>query len=256
MRPPIWIPFLADGRWTARDLWDFVKPGREAKPDAAERNPSTPFAATPLERLEAALEARGQELHDLRGFPRDVHYDTREWGYFRKGTRDRNIPDRAKPYGKRTAAKTTAVCLHTTAVEMGWRRFLGTPVQVGVDKRGDVVLCHDVCTLVAHGHAANRFSVGVEISGHSTILPEQAASARDVMRYVQAEVLRRRGLEGVNELGRVAVMTHFNATNERSLDDPGEKIWREVGNWAIDELGYVLGPVISTGRRVPGSWLT
>lgn len=237
------------------DIPDRLKPGREFAP--VHERPGAPWIGrSPLEALEYGVSDFGRTLRDLRGFSRTRHYPTSEWDWFHDKLKGVNKPLRAKPYGKRTAAKTTCLMLHTTAThKIGWKRFLGIPAQFGVDGYGDAVLCHDIQTLVAHGHAGNSYCVGMEISGNSSATKAQIETARLMARYFRDEVRRRRRLEsptGYSE--NVYVCTHFNVTNKRGLADPGPQIWREVGEYCIDELGFKLGPVVSTGQPVPELW--
>lgn len=245
--PTIRIPFFDGGRWSYRDLADFF-----ANDDKAETEIGDPEG-----RLLVRLMNAGRKLHDYRSRDRRLHYPPAEWGWFRdpKKLKPTSINDarRALPYGKRSAARTTCVMLHTAAANMGAPRFLGTPVQLAVDRRADAVLCHDLQTLCAHGHAGNRFCVGIEIAGHSDATPDQVETARALMVYVRDEVIRRRKLKG-DDNERMAVMTHFMATKERGLKDPGAQIWRDVGEYAIEELGFVMGPVVGSGQPVPERW--
>lgn len=250
------IPLSTNGRWVLRDWWDWMKPGEAAStPDEDESAPWASDARTPLDRLDTALKLKGRELHDLRQYDRTKHYDPKFWGWFRDGDPKQNIPSRAKGRGTRTAEKTTALCVHTMDVEVSWPRCLGMPVHLAVDEDADAVLCHDLLTIVWAAHSWNKFSVSLEISGHSKATPEQVDTARLLCVYVRDEIRRRRHLElRFPASDRVAVGGHFMATNKRGLSDPGRQIWEDVVEWSIAEAGYVLGPVTGKGQPPPKSW--
>ena len=197
------------------------------------------------------------EFRDLTKHDRSVEHDPKVWGYF-KDKRDRDndgnskeytsrFPcDRGRSYGPRPWSRVTAVMLHTTAEEMGWRRFVGLPAQLGVSHDDCALLLFPLQDLVYHGHSlASRFSVGLEISGESACTEKQVGIARALVRYAVHEILNNGG--GVN--GRVAIMAHRQSHRSRG-NDPGRQIWRDVGEWAITELGCTLGPVVGTGRSV------
>jgi hypothetical protein len=210
----------------------------------------------PTERLISDVIAAGGALQDLRKHDRTVWHDPKIWGYFRdKNDRDGDgntaeytstFPcDRARSHGTRKASRVTAIMLHTTDVEMGWRRFVGVPAPMGVSDDDVALLLFDLLKLLYHGDAANGFSVGLEISGRSACTPTQVLLARALVRYAQAEILAAGG--GVN--GRVAIMCHAMSQGAKP-NDCGKQIWQDVGEWAISELGCVLGPVVGTGRPI------
>lgn len=208
----------------------------------------TVFPTTPFEKLERAAKTNGVDLYDYRDldvFPRKAEYDTDQWGY-------PSNKKRAHPFGKRSWTKTSAILLHTYAVKgMGAHRFLGVPAHCGLADDGSPVLMHELWRLLAHGHAGNSFSVGLEVSGYCDFdSDKQIAMGRALIAYIFGE--RRRH---VGDLP-MAIMTHRQSRRSRALD-PGERIWRELGEWAIDVLGMVPGPVVGTGQSIDGwrgSW--
>ncbi len=237
-------PFSALERFSVRDLLTYLIPHTPA--------PVIDTGA-PIDRLRTAC-----EVVDLRRHDRSIHYDPRVWGWYRdpKRLKKTKINDarRAIPFGVRTAVKTTAFCMHTAATVMGYHRFLGAPVQLAVDKDAVGVLCQPLLSMCAAAHSYNRFSISLEISGHSDITPEQARTARALIRYAYEEVIALRRLEG-SDNERMAIGTHFNATNKRGLKDCGPDIWRGVAAPMIKELGLVPGPVIGKGQAVPEGWM-
>lgn len=103
---------------------------------------------------------------------------------------------------------------------------------------------------LAHGHTANRFSVGLEISGVSNWdAPSQIDRAKALLRYFQAV---RRAHVGPD--AKCYVMAHRQSHASR-VRDPGKQIWQDVGEWAIDELGFELGPVVGSGNNLD-EWRT
>jgi hypothetical protein len=48
-------------------------------------------------------------------------------------------------------------------------------------------------------------------------------------------------------------MAHRQSRWDR-VRDPGPVIWRELGEWAIDELGMLEGPTVGDGAPIPNDW--
>lgn len=179
---------------------------------------------------------------DLRGLDRNSHYDPRDWGYFSDGDPTRNIPSRGRAHGILPWRKRTAIMLHITAVHMSAKRFLGCPCHIGIADDATVVLCHPLDAYVWHGHAANRFAVGIEISSPDGAITDlQNFVAREVVRYCVDE-------RQSHVVGPMVIMPHAFSHRSRT-NDPGREVWEGVGQWAIDELGLGLGPIVGTGTR-------
>lgn len=226
------VPSVLQGAFCSRDLLDAALPNKHVPA-------LTEAEGSPLERL--VLEAADHNLvvadfRDLRAYPRRQKYETSVWGW----PADKSA---AHPYGSRPWNKLTAVCLHTFAVSgMGSHRFLGVPTHCGLAHDGTPVLCHDLTRLVAHGNGANRFSAGIEISGVSGFdSPMQVTMGRALIRYIADE--RARNLPGAQPM---AVMGHFMARKAKPVC-PGAAIMRELGEWAIDELGLKPQPSLPGG---------
>jgi hypothetical protein len=140
--------------------------------------------------------------------------------------------------------KVTTIVLHTSDVDgMHPDRWLGVPCHVAVADDASVVLCHELNTYLWAAHTANSFSCSLEIAGRRTITAEQTAAGRIALRYMVGELLERRP-------GPVYIMPHRFSHASR-LNDPGPEIWRALGEWAIAELGLLLGPVVGSGRGLP-----
>jgi hypothetical protein len=177
------------------------------------------------------------DFRDLEKWPRNKIYPTKVYGY----PADKS---RAQPRGTRTWEQLTSLMLHTTAVSgIGKQRGIGLPCHFFVPKEPALVLCHELERILAHGHAANRFSACVEISGVSSWEDDtQVPRVQALLRYFKARRLAQAGADAP-----YYVMTHRQSHASR-VNDPGKQIWQDAGEWAIRELGYQLGPVVGTGR--------
>jgi hypothetical protein len=201
---------------------------------------------TPIDRMHEALDNLGLHLLDLRGRSRTIHYDPHEWGYFRDDHPKKNIPKRGRAHGVLPWQKRTAIMLHITAAKMGPRRFIGTPCHAAVADDATVVLCHPNDAYVYHGHAANRFAVGVEISSKAGQITEmQAKAARLLVRYIVEDLRAHRG-----EGAPIAMMAHRQSHWSRPRD-PGSVVWQQVALPMMAALLLVEGPVVGSGRPIP-----
>jgi|GEM_PF-5059376 len=247
--PAASLASLLLGRSDLGDLRDaLASPICPHVPEAEDSSNDTLEPLTPLEELQSTCDAEGWSIVDFRDldeWPRRKEYDWRLYGW--PGNKKR-----AQPYGSRTWAKTTTVMLHTTGVSrMGSLRGLGIPCHAFLPDDEAIVLCHSLTALVAHGHAGNSFSVGLEVSGDRDFdADSQIDRGRAFLRYFQQ--LR---WEQAGDDAPCYVMSHRMAHKSR-VQDPGQRIWTELGEWAIDELGYELGPVVGSGRANPkdGTW--
>jgi hypothetical protein len=198
----------------------------------------------PLDQLRGWCNANEFELvdyRDLKAWPRTKTY-TKDYGY----PLDKSRADPPKGGIRRDWKSITTFMLHTTAVSgMTSKRGVGIPCHLFLPKENAVVLCHELELLLYHGHAGNQFSVGLEISGVSNWdNPNQIDRAKALLRYFQAQ---RRAVLGDD--ATCYVMAH-RMSHESRVQDPGKQIWQDVGEWAIDELGFELGPVVGSGRNV------
>ena len=237
------IASLLRGRFSFGDILETSSRVPQRVCEAEDGAPDAAEPISPLEILRADCHRNGWRVvdyRDLEEWPRSAEYDWREWGW---------PPNkkRAQPYGSRSWEKITTVMLHTTDTgPIGHRRGLGMPCHAFIPHDATVVLCHSLTALVAHGHAGNSFSVGVEFSGRCSFDSDsQAERGRAFMRYFQN--LRRMQ---VGEDAPCYVMSHRMSHKSRTRD-PGVEVWEQVGQWAIDELGFQLGPVVGSGRPNP-----
>lgn len=230
------LTLLNLGRWSLLDLPRLLRPT-----DPAPKPESTTL---PLVRLKRLADEHGLEVYDFRGFDRTAHYDPREWGWFRDEDPKRNLPARGRARGRRAWESITAVMLHRTGVDMGPHRFLGTPCHDAVARDGSIVLCHPHDAYLPHGHRANRFSVGLEVSSaDGRITGRQGVAADILLEYVIDDLLEHR--PGVPDL-----MPHRFSHRSRKVD-PGRRIWNRVAVPLILERSLGLGPVVGSGRPLP-----
>ncbi len=210
---------------------------------------------SPLGRLAAELESRGCKLHDLRAEPRS---------------------GRGAAHGTRPIESVTATCWHQSAAVLGnFRRYLGVPCHAAVMRDGDVVLLHPLEAYVWHGHAANKFSVGVEIdcraagtegnprtfwrSLREKFLGKTYESLVREATDVQLESALSLGVYLTEELERwggtmKAQMFHRNSHSSRT-SDPGSRIARAVALPLAEKFSQEYGgPVVGSGRAIPDSW--
>ncbi len=242
----LWAKLSATlARASARDLLAF-----------GEHNPVGDWD-DPSEKLRDRARELGVRLLDLRGFSRVAHYGPREhchqrghdfgqWGWFAGNKPGSNRPKRGRARGVRDWAKCSAIMLHTTGVPMTAPRFLGVPAHAGIAKDGTIVLMHPTNAYLWHGHTANSFSIGVEISGRSSIEAHQIEPARALVQYLHED--RQQHHEAP-----MAIMAHRQSHRSRP-NDPGKQVWGEVGEWGMSELGLKLGPTVGSGKDIPQEW--
>ena len=127
-------------------------------------------------------------------------------------------------------------------------RGLGIPCHAFIPADEAITLCHHADRLTYHGHSANGFTYGVEISGRCDFdSPSQITRARLIIAWWQQERLA--AFPGAP----CYIMAHRQSHWSR-VRDPGPVIWRELGEWAIDELGMLEGPVVGDGSPIPADW--
>jgi len=234
---------LASGRWDLETL-KVAAAKEQGHLRLKDVRTPVPQPETPIEKLEARVSELGSSIvdyRDLSEWPRDQKYD-KSYGYPLKKTR-------ALPVGRRPIEQVTTLCLHIPGVELHHKRWLGVPVHGAVSsgKLADmgvpmVVLCHYIEQYMSHGHAYNKFSEGFEVGGFEEIHIELARA------YVLYFKDRREAALG--EGCKCYIGTHRFAHKSRPVDC-GQRIWDAVGQWAIEEHGFLLGPVVSSGRPLP-----
>ncbi len=243
---PVWKTIqaaIASGRWDLETLK--VAAAKEQGHLRLEdvRTP-VPQPETPIEKLEARVSELGSSIidyRDLSKWPRDQKYD-KSFGYPRTKTR-------ALPVGRRTIEQTTTLCLHTPGAELHHKRWLGVPVHGAVSsgKLQDLgvprlVLCHYIEQYMSHGHAYNSFSEGLEIGGEDDIHFELGKA------YILYFKDRREAALGKGCKLYIGAHKFGHWSRVRCC---GKKKWKALGEWAIEEQGFLLGPVVGSGTPLP-----
>ena len=204
----------------------------------------------PIARIDIAQACRthGWIFYDYRDesqWPREKKYAPKVYGW-------PSNKKRGQSRGFRPWSQCTAVMLHSTGVSgMHGRRGLGIPCHAFVGADESITLCHHADRLVWHGHAANKFSYGIEVSGKSNFdAPSQIERTRILVRSWQLD-----RLAAVGPDAPCYIMAHRQSLTSRPVD-PGAVIWREIAEWAIEQHGFLLGPTVGTGRDIPPQWRT
>lgn len=199
------------------------------------------------------------EWHDLRGEPR-----TKSRGES-KGTRD--------------WSKIKGITLHQTAVDFGTnpRRLLNVPVHGATLRDGAIVLLHEPTAYMWHAHTFNKQDIGIEVScraagieglGSSLWLPKKFKKLKDDARLEHAREATDEQLESTKELvryyvalvaengGKIEFIHAHRQSSKSRVSDPGSRIWKAVGVWAIEELGLSSGPPgwKAGGTALPDAW--
>lgn len=247
---------LDSDRWSWGDIWDAVKTPTVIEPPDDEVTLAE-VPETPHERLMAWCEDLGVELLDFRDlalWPRKKEYDTKTYGWPKnKG--------RGHPYGSRDIRLRNTFMLHTTAVPgMNRNRGLGIPAHALIPEEEAISLLHQIERLLAHANTANKFTYGCEVSGKSDWdTQSQIDRARRLIVYFKESRERQLRLiydEEGEELKHLIMPHRFS--HKSRVNDCGYQIWRDCGEWAIEEHGFYLGPVVGSGRSLPaadvGTW--
>jgi len=174
-------------------------------------------------------------------------------------------------HGSRPWRLVDSIVLHQTGCRMpsspnGWallRAHVGIPA---VGKQA-IYLANPLTSKMYHANAFNLRSVGIEIAGNfrgiegdnrtwwkpgkgpDIINDDQVKSARRAIEWICNEAAR-----GGGKITNI--YAHRQASKDR-IADPGEAVWKEVGLWAIDELGLSDGGPdykVGSGYRIPKQW--
>lgn len=213
-----------------------VDTSQNAPEDPSERAPEDPAPVTPLERLEAAVTV-SRDFRDTDVWDRTKKYNWRKYGW----PADKS---RGQSRGTRDWEQITTIVVHTAGSNgLHPDRWLGVPSHAAVANDATAVLQHRMQAYLWAAHAANRYSVSLEIAGDRVITPAQIPVARALVRYFFEE--RQRHVEG-----QMYIAPHMFSHRSR-VNDCGPQIWNEVGVWAMDTFGLELGPVVGTGSGMP-----
>ncbi len=164
----------------------------------------------------------------------------------------------------RPASDVRAVVLHQTGFS-GWRAdnpmWAKVRAHFVVRHDGSVLMLHHPMTRMRYGSGpCNAQGVTVEHEGNypsahgvywrpekygRDVLdqhPEQVTASRALVRMLTADY---------PTIGLVIGHRHIDA---RKANCPGPDLWREVGQWSIDQLGLREPDPLPEGLAVPGSW--
>jgi hypothetical protein len=244
------------------------------EPSAVEKLPAA--AATivevPVNEAETVVQPTpqpsGRQWHDLRGEPRSK--------------------SRGRSKGTRDWSKIRGITIHQTAVDFGTNphRLINVPVHGATLRDGSIVLLHDPPAYMWHGHSFNKHDIGIEVScraagikgnGASLWLPkevrrggtrvksktlspderlEHASEATDDQ-LEATRVLIQYYVDQVEKHGGKIEFIHAHRQSSKSrVSDPGSRIWKACGVWAIEKLGLSAGPPgwSAGGYPLPDAW--
>lgn len=145
------------------------------------------------------------------------------------------------------------------------------PIHVAVPRSdnelGKFIKVNDLQALLWHAQGFNKRSIGIEIEGNfcgltddprthwkkgggpHTLLVEQVRAARAAVEWI----VKCAEASGANIN---YIFAHRQSSGDR-IADPGQSIWRDVGCWAIDNLGLNSGGQhfsIGNGAPLPDEW--
>lgn len=168
--------------------------------------------------------------------------------------------DRGKSHGTRDWKKITGITLHQTACQFGTNpmRLLNVPVHGATLVDGSIVLMHDPPDYMWHAGALNKTDIGIEVScsapgvmgeAKTFWLPRKYKHLKGEERLAKSSPPTAAQLEATKELvkyyvdlvaengGKIKYIHAHRQSSKSRIGDPGEQIWKAVGNWAVEELG-------------------
>lgn len=196
---------------------------------------------------------------------------------------------RGKAKGHRDWSQVKGITLHQTAVDFGTdpKRMLNVPAHGATLRDGSIVLLHDPTDYMWHGHALNKYDIGIEVScraagvegeGKTLWLPKEvrhdgkkvlSKTLSDEERLEHADEATDIQLEATKHLvkqycelveshgGKVEWIHAHRQGHSSRVSDPGSRIWKAVGIWAQEELGLSAGPPgwsAGSGNPLPDAW--
>lgn len=250
----------------------FSKPPKVEKPEPEGAQPiSSPeepeFKPITKAELEEAIDRQREAAkpkpefvwHDLRG--------------------EKRTKSRGESKGHRDWSKITGITLHQTAVDFGTNpmRMLNVPAHGATLSDGSIVLLHEPTDYMWHGHSFNRRDIGIEVScraagvegeGETLWLPKKYKGVKGDERLKHGKEATDEQLEATKELvrhyialvaengGEIRYIHAHRQASKSKISDPGSRIWKAVGKWAVEELGLSAGPPgwTSGGTPLPDAW--
>jgi N-acetyl-anhydromuramyl-L-alanine amidase AmpD len=165
---------------------------------------------------------------------------------------------------KRAASDVKSIVLHQTAFS-GWKpnnpMWAKVRAHYVVRQDGSVLLLHLPTVRMRYGSGrCNAQCVTIEHEGNLPSArgswwkperygrdqladhPAQVRAARELLRMLHREY---------PSIERIVAHRHIS---KLKANCPGPDLWREIGEWSIDELGLVEAKPLSTGSTLPPSW--
>lgn len=190
--------------------------------------------------------------------------------------KEKRTKERGKSKGKRNWTDITALCLHQTAVDFGSnpKRMLNVPAHGGTLQDGHIILLNSPIEYMWHGHSANMFSIGIEISCRAAGIegnPETfwiskkektqkkeyqdlVTEATDIQLQATLELCKYY-IDLVSENGgEIKYVIAHRQSHKSRVSDPGSKIWKRIAIPLMKEKNLSLHPVIGSGNPIPTAW--
>jgi len=203
----------------------------------------------------------GADYRDLDLWPRDKFYPRKDYpwkvyGYTKDGKKLRAMPTGTIPWWQ-----LDTLMIHTTDTgALGPLRGLSIPAHGLISDPGTIGLLHKLNRRLPHGHSANKFSNGLEVSGRRTINAAQVEAGRLYIRWWCQTVRQNKALahveagrsigEAMDNMYPLYIIPHRHSHKSRRKD-PDREVWEALGEWAIDEGLCKLGRVVGSGQRIP-----
>lgn len=219
---------------------------------------------------------------------REVDFDLRyRWVDLRTTAKTKR---RGQAKGRRGWGAIHTIVLHQTAVDFGYNptRVLNLPVHGCTLQDGTIVLLHSPLDYMWHAHTLNDCSIGIEVScraggreddpttpakenvlttwlpksvrqkilaGRTTYDREIREASSDQLMSTRALVKYYCDLVAANG-GQIEFIRAHRQSHRSRVSDPGERIWKNVGIWAQQEL-YLSSDAnfrIGSGNPLPDVW--
>jgi N-acetyl-anhydromuramyl-L-alanine amidase AmpD len=154
-----------------------------------------------------------------------------------------------------------AVVLHQTGFTRGLdpRRYLKVTAHFVVLADGTVVQLHPLEARLSASDGFNGRSVSIEFVGNFQSADgkwwQPSQFGADLVTVEQVEAGREL-LRALKRAGVRFVFAHRQSSASRG-NDPGPDLWANVGQWAVDRLGFSdggAGYVIDQGNPIPDEW--
>ena len=209
-------------------------------------------------------------------------YDVR-WADIRKEKRTKS---RGKSKGYRDWSKLEGIVLHQTATNFGSNpmRVLNVPTH-GCTLKGDAfneainVKMHDPTAYMYHAGGLNRTPIGLEIDCRASgVLDDPSTLSKDegLLSFwrpkskpdLQPQEATDAQLEAAREFityyvelvaangGKLKYIYAHRQSSKNRVSDPGERIWKEVAEWAAKEHGLIIRDnyTVGDGKPLPDMW--